>query len=199
MRTANTCMNCMLSTMLLKPTLMRCVPRNPRFVLLLTPCNTRHKTRRATWNFSDWTLNHWRPQPQSDCSVTSWPTWHKPARSRSMEINLDALLGHYPPSSSVVKPPAFPSIERDLSVVVEESIRWDAIQSAIASINPQLLTDISYIGTFRGKQVSSGRKSVSFRMTFQDPSRTLRHEEVDPQVQSVLRSLRDAVGAELRG
>jgi len=57
---------------------------------------------------------------------------------------------------------------------------------------------LTFAGVYRGKQVGDGRKSVTLRMRFQDPARTLRHDEVDPQVESVVSTLKSAVGAEIR-
>ena len=50
----------------------------------------------------------------------------------------------------------------------------------------------------RGKPIPAGRKSVTFRMMFRDPDTTLRHEQVDPQVASVVDRLKAELGAELR-
>ena len=55
------------------------------------------------------------------------------------------------------------------------------------------------MGAFRGKQIGAGKKSVTLRMVFRDPERTLRHEEVDPQVDAVVKALEGGTGASLRG
>ncbi len=47
-------------------------------------------------------------------------------------------------------------------------------------------------------QVGEGKKSVTLRMAFRDPERTLRHDEVDPQVEAVVTLARERFGAELR-
>ena len=114
------------------------------------------------------------------------------------EVNLDALLALYPPMATVHALPAFPSIERDLSVIVEEMTPWAKIEAAINAVNPDRMVGLSFAGVYRGKQIGAGRKSVTLRMRFQDPARTLRHDEVDPQVESVVGALKAAVGAELR-
>ncbi|MCB9838422.1 MAG: phenylalanine--tRNA ligase subunit beta [Phycisphaeraceae bacterium] len=114
------------------------------------------------------------------------------------EINLDALLALYPPAATVHALPAFPAIERDLSVIVDEHAPWAAIEVAINSASPDRMVGLTFEGVYRGKQVGAGRKSVTLRMRFQDPDRTLRHDEVDPQVESVVSALKSAVGAELR-
>ncbi len=92
----------------------------------------------------------------------------------------------------------YPAIERDLSIVVGEAVAWHDIEQAVQAATPALLEAVQFLGTYRGKPIAKGSKSVSFRMVFRDPEKTLRHEEVDPQVEAVVASLRKAVNAELR-
>jgi phenylalanyl-tRNA synthetase beta chain len=92
----------------------------------------------------------------------------------------------------------FPGIERDLSLVVGESVAWSAIESAVAEASPPRLESLAYVGTYRGKQLGAGRKSVTLRLTFRDAEATLTHEAVDPWVEQVMAALRGGVGAELR-
>jgi phenylalanyl-tRNA synthetase beta chain len=114
------------------------------------------------------------------------------------EVNLDALITAYPPASSVEPLPAFPGIERDLSIVVAEPVQWATVESAIATARIDRLEAVRFVGTYRGKQIGPGRKSVTLRLAFRDPARTLRHEEVDSQVAGVVDLLKQKVGAELR-
>jgi len=114
------------------------------------------------------------------------------------ELNLAMLHGLFPPASKAEALPAFPSIERDLSVVVPESTAWAAIERAAAGTDPALLEGLRFVGVYRGKPLKGGEKSVTFRLRFRDPERTLRHEEVDPQVAGVVEALKREVGAELR-
>lgn len=114
------------------------------------------------------------------------------------ELDLSALLALYPSAQRVQPLPAFPPIERDLSVVVGESVRWSEVQGVIARASLHLLESCRFVGTYRGKQTGAGKKSLTLRLGFRDASRTLRHEEVDPQVASAVEALRSGLGAELR-
>lgn len=116
-----------------------------------------------------------------------------------VELDLEPLLTATDRDAEIVDLPRFPPIARDLSIVVPEATPWSDIHAGITEIEPAMLVSLAFLGVFRGKQVGSGRKSVSLRLTFRDPKRTLRHEEVDPQVQAVVASLKDRLGAELRG
>jgi phenylalanyl-tRNA synthetase beta chain len=115
------------------------------------------------------------------------------------ELELATLIDLYPPTRTVGKLPRYPGIERDLSIVVGENTPWQQVDRTIAAAEPALLEAVTFLDTYRGKPIPKGQKSVSFRMRFRDPSRTLRHEEVDPQVQSVIDALKSETSAELRG
>ncbi len=111
---------------------------------------------------------------------------------------LGTLIALYPPSAGALDLPAFPGIERDLSVVVDEAVPWSEIEAAVRDANPALMDHLRFVASYRSAAVGAGRKRVNLRMAFRDPARTLRHEEVDPQVQAVLTALRGRVSAELR-
>lgn len=114
------------------------------------------------------------------------------------EVNFDALLALEPVETTLDTLSTYPSIQRDLSLVVEEGVPWRDIESGIADLNLANLESIRFIGAYRGKPIEKGSKSVTVRLTFRDPSRTLRHEEVDPQIAAVVETMADRVGAVLR-
>lgn len=114
------------------------------------------------------------------------------------ELDMRELVALYPPAARAHMLPAFPGIERDLSVIVGESVAWKSIDDIVTGARLARLEGHRFVGTYRGKQIGAGKKSVTFRMTFRDPDRTLRHEEVDPQVTSLVAMLKERVGAELR-
>jgi phenylalanyl-tRNA synthetase beta chain len=114
------------------------------------------------------------------------------------EIDLESLLSLYPCRAKIDTLPAFPSIERDLSLIVDESTQWASINSLVATTRIDRLEEIAFLGTYRGKQIGPGKKSVTLRMRFRDPARTLRHEEVDPQVAAIVTLAGQKLGATLR-
>ncbi len=114
-------------------------------------------------------------------------------------VCMQRVTALYPPRHAAGELPRYPSIERDLSVVVDEATPWQQIADTVEQTNPELLESTSFVGTYRGKQVGKGRKSVTLRMQFRDPATTLRHDQVDPQMDAVVKALGERVGAELRG
>jgi phenylalanyl-tRNA synthetase beta chain len=115
------------------------------------------------------------------------------------EVGLDELVALFPPKSLVHALPEFPAIERDLSLVVAEQTAWASIERLVSGLKLPLLEASSFVGTFRGQQVGTGKKSVTLRLRFRDDKRTLRHEEVDPQVATVVENAKAELGAEMRG
>lgn len=118
------------------------------------------------------------------------------------ELNLAALTRHYPPVAAVSVLPAFPGIERDLSLIVDERVTWERVSAQIAmarSTRPSDRLDAwHFVATYRGQQIGKGLKSMTVRLAFRDASRTLRHEEVDGPVAAIVSDLQKAVGATLR-
>lgn len=114
------------------------------------------------------------------------------------EVDLEALVALFPPLTSINPLPAFPAIERDISFIVSESATWGSIESLINASAIDRLEAINFVYTYRGKQIGQGKKSVTARLRFRDSGRTLRHEEVDPQVASVTEKLKKEIGAEVR-
>jgi len=114
------------------------------------------------------------------------------------EVGLVPLLNLYPPKSSIMVPPAFPSIERDVSLIVDEPVTWEAIHQAIIAQGKAPMESVGFVGTFRGAQIGKGKKSVTVRLSYRDDSRTLRHEEIDAPVGELVETMKRTLGATLR-
>ena len=114
------------------------------------------------------------------------------------EILFDQLIAPYPPPAVAARLPEFPGIERDLSLIVPEETTWAQIESLVESLRLDRLTGCTFVGTFRGKQIGTGVKSVTLRLGFRDSARTLRHEEVDGQMDRVSEAVKERLGATIR-
>jgi phenylalanyl-tRNA synthetase beta chain len=98
-----------------------------------------------------------------------------------------------------VKPlPRFPAIERDLSVIVDEQVRWADIAGAVSEKAPGELEDIRFVDIYRGKGIAAGKKSVTLSLCFRDEDGTLTHDTVDGFEKAIVQSLTERVRAELR-
>src|SRR5437588_6252820 len=75
--------------------------------------------------------------------------------------------------------PRFPAVERDLAVVVEDTVAAGAILGSIKEVAGDLLEVARAFDEYRGAQVPEGHKSIAFTLTFRSPERTLTDAEVD--------------------
>jgi len=114
------------------------------------------------------------------------------------EVAVEPFLERYPPDASVAALPAFPAIERDVSAIVDESITWRDVVSVISGVDPPMLDSTEFVTTYRGRQIGEGRKSVTIRLRFRAPDRTLTHGEVDPQMEAAMKALQSSLGATIR-
>jgi len=114
------------------------------------------------------------------------------------ELSFERLL-QLPRGPLMVKPiPRFPAIRRDLSIIVDEAVRWSQISTAVNSRAPAELEDVQFVGIYRGRGVPSGRKSVTLSLRFRDEDGTLTHEQVDRFEKSIVEALARDVRARLR-
>jgi len=92
----------------------------------------------------------------------------------------------------------YPPVRRDLSLIVEEQVTWRQMREAIEALNQPIRRDVQYVGTYRGKPVPPGKKSLTITLTYRKPDGTLRSEEVDEQINHIVSALKKKLSAELR-
>ncbi len=112
------------------------------------------------------------------------------------ELELAAILmGTVPKFHEMSK---FPSIRRDLAVVVESHIEYGGVESCVQKIGSKLLKKLQCFDVYVGKGIDSGRKSLALGLTFQDLTRTLNDDDVDAEITTILATLEKELGATLR-
>lgn len=114
------------------------------------------------------------------------------------EFGLPELYDQYPPETEARALPSYPAIERDLSAVVDEQVLWKQVRACVAGLGLAHLEAIEFVTVFRGKPIEAGRKSLTLRLRFRASDHTLRHEDVDGQMEAAIAALREQFGAKLR-
>ena len=92
--------------------------------------------------------------------------------------------------------PRFPSVARDIALLVDEQVVYQTVENIIRSF--PLATKVTLFDLYRGKQIAEGKKSFAIRIVYQSPSRTLTDEEVDQNQEQMLARLHQELGATLR-
>lgn len=92
----------------------------------------------------------------------------------------------------------FPPSLRDLSVVLDESVPYASITSALDKTPLDVQLEYHLIDLYQGEHLPAGKKSVTFSLAFSNPQRTLKDKETDEAFNRIVQQLREQVGAELR-
>jgi phenylalanyl-tRNA synthetase beta chain len=92
----------------------------------------------------------------------------------------------------------FPSVRRDLAIVVDESVSLAVLQENVTVSASGLLQELRVFDIYRGSGIESGRKSVALGLILQDSSRTLTDVDADAVVTKVVARLRDELSASIR-
>ena len=92
----------------------------------------------------------------------------------------------------------FPSVRRDLAIVVDESVPLAVLQENVTVSASGLLSELRVFDVYRGPNIETGRKSVALGLILQDSSRTLTDVDADAVVTAVAARLRDVLSATIR-
>lgn len=116
-----------------------------------------------------------------------------------LEIDLDELASISKQESKEFKPlPKFPSVRRDIAIIVDESIPVGGILNEIDKIGSKLIEDAAIFDVYTGEHVEEGKKSVAVSLQLRAADKTLTEEEVNKVQEKTLKKLGLALGAELR-
>jgi phenylalanyl-tRNA synthetase beta chain len=92
----------------------------------------------------------------------------------------------------------FPSVRRDLAVVVDESVPLAVLRENVTVSASGLLSELRVFDVYRGPSIETGRKSIALGLILQDSSRTLTDVDADAVVTAVAARLRDVLRATIR-
>jgi len=110
-----------------------------------------------------------------------------PGKVNLFEIDFENLLPNIPSDIKFYVLPKYPSVQRDLALIVKEEILSTDIIKTIKSIDEKLITKIILFDIFKGKQIGDGYKSLAYSVVFQAEDRTL----IDQEVENTYRKIRE--------
>ncbi len=120
-----------------------------------------------------------------------------PAATFVFELDAAAISTRPVPVYQVVS--KFPSVRRDLAVVVDEAVSAETLKETVGQCRIDMLQNLEFFDVYRGEGIDSGKKSLAVSLIFQAPSRTLSDDEVERFVGVIVDSLAKNLGASLRG
>jgi len=92
----------------------------------------------------------------------------------------------------------FPTIRRDIAVIVDEDIAAAQLVRAVESAAPDLVREVTVFDVYRGPGIEAGRKSIALGLILQETSRTLTDEDADTAMNAAVQKLEQEFAAVLR-
>ncbi|RIV10804.1 phenylalanine--tRNA ligase subunit beta [Priestia flexa] len=114
------------------------------------------------------------------------------------ELNLKAIFAAKVEEVRYSAIPRFPSITRDIALVVDKEVLAGELQTAIYEAGGELLKEVAVFDLYDGERMEEGKKSVAFSLRYLDPERTLTDEEVSAAHANVLKVVEEQFKASLR-
>ncbi|MBG9783957.1 phenylalanine--tRNA ligase subunit beta [Shouchella lehensis] len=123
--------------------------------------------------------------------------WHLD-ESYAFELTIEPLFNQANQMVLYQGVPKFPSIGRDIALVVDQHIPVADLTTVIEEAGGSLLKQVNLFDLYEGEHLEDGKKSVAFSLTYRHNERTLTDEEVQEQHEQVLEALTDTYQATLR-
>jgi phenylalanyl-tRNA synthetase beta chain len=106
------------------------------------------------------------------------------------ELDLDAVTAASPLETRRARAlPRHPFVVRDVSILVADTLSAETVRGTIRAAAPDTLIQVREFDRYQGKGIPDGKVSLSYRLTFQSPDRTLTDEEVQAAMQRILDAL----------
>ena len=92
----------------------------------------------------------------------------------------------------------FPSVQRDLAIIVDKQIAYSDIESTIKENNIPLLKNIKLFDIFESEKIGIDKKSMAVNFTFSDETKTLADSDTDSMMKKIILSLEKHLKATIR-
>ena len=120
-------------------------------------------------------------------------------RALVAEINLDKVQKYAKQNKKYAPIPKFPAVERDLALVVDESVEVGQIEKIIKKKAKKVLETVELFDIFRStEKLGENKKSVAYALKFRIAERTLTDDDINPVMKEILEELEKCVGAKIR-
>ena len=118
----------------------------------------------------------------------------KNLKAAAFELDTDKITP-YPSRTNAFKHlPLYPLVEQDLSILVDESVKWADIAGSI----DKMVKELKFVEEYRGKQIPEGKKSIMLSYKIGNDDSTMTSKQIEKKMGAIVNVLQKKVGAELR-
>lgn len=94
--------------------------------------------------------------------------------------------------------PKYPSVRRDLSMLVDTAVTFDNLKTIAFKTEKKLLKNVQVFDVYKGDKLPEGKKSYALNFTLQDEEQTLTDKQIDAVMQKIISNLAQTAKAEIR-
>jgi phenylalanyl-tRNA synthetase beta chain len=92
----------------------------------------------------------------------------------------------------------FPSVQRDLALVVDKKLTYNAIEESVQHLKLEKLQKMQLFDIFESEKLGADKKSMAISLTFLDEEKTLTDKETDAMVNKIIHTFEKELSAEIR-
>jgi phenylalanyl-tRNA synthetase beta chain len=116
-----------------------------------------------------------------------------------IQFDVAGILNAYQSKKVVYKEVSkYPSIERDLALVIDKVTPFALIESSIAEAKVEALSSTRVFDIFESDKLGEGKKSVAINFVFNAPDKTLTDVEIDAMMKKLIQLFEKNIQAEIR-
>lgn len=94
--------------------------------------------------------------------------------------------------------PKFPSVKRDLALLVDKSTTFAQIEQIAQESEKKLLKSVNLFDVYEGKNLEAGKKSYAVTFILQDEEKTLKDQQIDAIMNKLIENFKNKLGASIR-
>ena len=94
--------------------------------------------------------------------------------------------------------PKFPSVRRDLALLLDESVSYAALRACALKQAKKLLKQVGLFDVYRGDKIPQGKKQYAMSFVIQDAEKTLTDQDTERVMERILAAFQKEFGAQLR-
>jgi len=114
------------------------------------------------------------------------------------ELDLQTVLAQRLPTVLYRPLPKYPSVTRDVSLLIKRNLSFAEIRNAIAEQDAELCRSVEFVDVYEGKGIANDERSITIRLEYRSDERTLIDEEVDAVHSQIIKNLENNLGAKQR-
>lgn len=114
------------------------------------------------------------------------------------QFDWEYVLRQYKSDVQFVEIPKFPEVRRDLSLVVDKTVKFEAIQQVAFQTERKLLQKVNVFDIYEGDKLEAGKKSYSISLTLLDNTQTLNENTIEKTMNRLMQSFENQLGAIIR-